>query len=304
MKKTILAFLSIMISALIPESACLHATLKNKLLNYISGKDARIGIAVICGTDTVSVNGHETFPMMSVYKFPIALAAADRCRAYSLSFSEYLHVTPDDLKPDTYSPMLKKYKNIGADGTEISVCELLKYALQESDNNASDIILNWVGGAETVDNYISGLGIEGINVKWSEDEMYEDHDRSYGNSSTPVAMASLMNLFIGMPEDSLTAELKQIMETCATGTARLVKPLENSDAVVGHKTGTGFTLPDGRLMAINDAGYVILPDGLRYCIAVFIADSGYSAVETEALIAGISEIVLKDMLSGNQSVNR
>ena len=301
MKKGILALLLI---AIFQVKAMAKVSLEADLQTFIDGKDARIGVAVISGTDTVSVNGHEPFPMMSVYKFPIALAVADRCRATGLLFAERLHVTGKNLNPDTYSPMLKKYGDIGADGAEISLRELLKYALQESDNNASDILLDWAGGAEKVDCYISGLGADGISVKWSEDEMYEDHDRSYGNSSTPVAMASLMNLFIGMPEDSLTVELKQIMETCATGTARLVKPLVNSDAVVGHKTGTGFTLPDGRLMAINDAGYVILPDGIRYSIAVFIADSGYSAVETEALIAGISEIVLKDMLSGNQSVNR
>lgn len=290
MKKGILALLLI---AFFQVKAAVNTQLEANLKGYIDGKDARIGVAVISGTDTVSVNGHEPFPMMSVYKFPIALAVADRCRAMELSFAESLHVTGKNLNPDTYSPMLKKYGDIGADGAEISLRELLKYALQESDNNASDILLDWAGGAEKVDCYISGLGADGISVKWSEDEMYEDHDRSYGNSSTPMAMASLMNLFIGMPEDSLTAELRQIMETCATGTARLVKPLVNSDAVVGHKTGTGFTLPDGRLMAINDAGYVILPDGRRYCIAVFVADSGYTPAETEALIAGISEIVLR-----------
>lgn len=83
------------------------------------------------------------------------------------------------------------------------------------------------------------------------------------------------------------------METCATGVNRLAKPLTGTGAIIGHKTGTGFTLPDGRLMAINDVGYVHLPNGRSYSIAVFIENSGYDMQQTEEIIAQISEIVYK-----------
>lgn len=46
-------------------------------------------------------------------------------------------------------------------------------------------------------------------------------------------------------------------------------------------------------MAMNDCGYVHLPDGHRYSIAVFIADSGYSLEATSQLIAWISAIMLR-----------
>lgn len=62
------------------------------------------------------------------------------------------------------------------------------------------------------------------------------------------------------------------------------------NAVIGHKTGTGFLLPDGGIQAVNDVGYVHLPNGHRYSIAVFIANSHYSMEETEAFIARISEM--------------
>lgn len=70
----------------------------------------------------------------------------------------------------------------------------------------------------------------------------------------------------------------------------------DAGGVTGHKTGTGFELPDGRLMAVNDAGYVHLPDGRRYSIAVFIDNSGYDLEASEALIAEISRIVVEEML--------
>lgn len=70
------------------------------------------------------------------------------------------------------------------------------------------------------------------------------------------------------------------------------KPVINVNGVIGHKTGTGFELPDGRIMAVNDVGYIHLNDGNRYSIAVFIADSHYNLVNSEQIIADISELVI------------
>ncbi len=88
------------------------------------------------------------------------------------------------------------------------------------------------------------------------------------------------------------------MKTCEAGKNRLAMPLACTDAIIGHKTGTGFTLPDGRLMAINDVGYVHLPDGRSYSIAVFIENSGYDLPQTEAIIAEISKIVYHHLSVG------
>lgn len=180
-------------------------------------------------------------------------------------------------------------------GLSMSTGDLLTYMLQQSDNNASDIILNSIGGVQFVNDYLSLIGAEGIKVKNSESEMHDNTSLCYDNSSTPLAMASLLDDFDRNYNDSLSVEIKSIMETCSTGTARLAKPLTQANATIGHKTGTGFTLPDGRLMAVNDAGYVHLPDGRRYSIAVFIEDSGYDMAATESIIADISEIVLSSI---------
>ena len=95
----------------------------------------------------------------------------------------------------------------------------------------------------------------------------------------------------------LALEVKQMMETCETGKDRLAKPLRDANIILGHKTGTGFSSPEGRLMAINAVGYVHLPDGRRYSIAVFIENSGYDLPQTEGMIAKISEIVYDYMIA-------
>ncbi len=54
------------------------SSLQKELSEYVEGKDANIGLAVIIDRkDTIEVNGRKSFPMLSVYKFPIAVALGD-----------------------------------------------------------------------------------------------------------------------------------------------------------------------------------------------------------------------------------
>lgn len=269
-----------------------YSHLQKSLTEYVEDKDANIGIAVIIdGKDTIAVNGDRQFPMLSVYKFPIALALADDYRSNGRSFDCLIPILPEDLHPDTYSPMTEKILASGqptTDTLKLPARTLLRYMLQLSDNNASDIVLKAIGGACRVN-------FKDINVRNTEDEMHRDNSLCYANSATPLGMGVLMDKFNRECDDSLSDEIKQLMETCATGSDRLAKPLNPTNAVIGHKTGTGFTLPDGRLIAINDAGYVNLLNGHRYSIAVFIENSGYDMAQTEALTAEISKMVFSSV---------
>lgn len=268
-----------------------YADLQRELQEYVNDKDAGIGIGVIVdGRDTVEVNGHQRFPMMSVYKFPISLALADVCRVGGTAFDDSCTVVAAELHRDTYSPMTDRYADI--DTVSISLRELLAYTLQMSDNNASDILLKRAGGAGRVESYMRSLGVDDIDIRWSEAEMHADTARCRDNSCTPLAMATLLSRFDAADNDTLTTEIKRLMETCATGTDRLLPPLSEAGALLGHKTGTGDINPDGRPQAINDVGYVHTPDGRHvYSIAVFISDSSYDIQSTSAMIAEISRMV-------------
>jgi len=271
-------------------SAQKYSKLQSELNEFVKDKDATIGIAVIIdGKDTVTVNGMKAFPMLSVYKLPIALALGDHLRLSGQLLNDPILLTQYDMRPDTYSPMRDKYGN--RDSVEISLHEILAYALQQSDNNASDVLLKIIGGTDNVQLSLSRLGLDGIKVVSTEAEMHEMPELCYSNTATPIAMATLIDKFQKELDDTFSSDVKHLMETCKTGNNRLAKPLMPTNAVIGHKTGTGFTLSDGRLMAVNDAGYIRLPNGHTYSIAVFIENSGYNMDDTEALISHISEIV-------------
>lgn len=292
----VLAFLSIPMRG---DNHPLCDSILTRLENYIAGKDAKIGVGIIIdGNDTVTVNGDRPFPMLSVYKFPQALAVADYCVRHNMSFDDTISIAATEIKANTYSPMRDKY---GVKPLRLPVSELLAYSIQLSDNNACDILFRLTGGPATVDSVLHEWGYRSIAVRSTEDEMHQDIDLCYLNSSTPIEMASLL--------DRLNTQLRHVspeyrhiaylMETCATGADRLAAPLmkdkESGLIVIGHKTGTGDKNPQQRIIGTNDVGYINFTDGHRYAIAVFISDSAYDFASTASVIAAISDIVYTEI---------
>lgn len=290
-------FTLIHLALILPAFADGNKAIENVLQNYVMGKDARIGAAVIInGKDTVSVNGNRDFPMMSVVKFPLALTVAHWIDTNGLSLNDTVTFSEKAMKEDTYSPMLKKY---GKSRNTMTIRELLEWSLVESDNNAADILLHHVGGTSRVTSIMRQMGIsDEIVIGASEEDMHRDPYLSYLNRATPLAMAQLFDWFYSELRNTTQpySEISVMLEQCRTGHDRLAVPLVPINATIGHKTGTGFPTPDGRISAINDCGYVCLPDGIRYSIAVFVADSGYDTEVTSAIIAEISKIVWKGLI--------
>ena len=126
--------------------------------------------------------------------------------------------------------------------------------------------------------------------------MHIDPYLCYANRATPLQLAALFDRFYRreMRHDSHVLEaIGAMMMQCNTGSNRLPSPLMTTNAMIGHKTGTGDKNSQGRIIGVNDAGYIFLPNKQGYAIAVLIADSAYDMPETERLIAQISEIVFR-----------
>ncbi|KAB4468162.1 serine hydrolase, partial [Bacteroides thetaiotaomicron] len=98
--------------------------------------------------------------------------------------------------------------------------------------------------------------------------------------------------------------LKETMLNCQTGTNRLPVPLLDTTARIGHKTGTSDRNVQGELIGINDVGFILLPDGKRYTIAVLVKDSKESMADTEKIIANISGIVYHHLVSEKNISNK
>lgn len=270
-----------------------QSKLETQLKQAIKDKKAEIGIAVIIdGKDTVTVNNDIHYPLMSVFKFHQALALADYMGKKKQSLDTRLPIKKSDLKPDTYSPLRDKYPQ---GGIEMSIADLLRYTLQQSDNNACDILFNYQGGPEAVNRYIHSLGVQECVIVGTETAMHEDLNLCYQNWTTPLAAAELLEIFRKKPLFAKVYKdfIYQTMVESQTGKDRLVAPLLDKKVTVGHKTGTGDLNAKGQQIGCNDIGFVLLPDGRIYSIAVFVKDSEENSQANSQIIADISRIVYK-----------
>lgn len=292
--KTIILILSIFICTPIVQAQT--KSLTEQIRTIIRDKEAQVGVAVILNSkDTFTVNNNCRYPMLSVYKFHQALAVADYLNRNHLPLETQLYITQKDLHPDTYSPLRDKYPE---GNISLPVSKLLEYTLQLSDNNACDILFNYTGGTEAADKYIRSLGLKEYSIRATEHEMHQDLDLCYSNWSTPLEAVRLLEIFLNR---SLFANeyqefIKRTMIECGTGKDRLPEPLLETKAIIGHKTGTSDRNARGEFIGINDIGFVCLPDGQHYSIAIFVKDSKESMSNTTHIIADISEVVYRYVL--------
>lgn len=272
------------------------SVLREQIASVADTVDARVEVAVIfsSGDTLVYVNAagqdsasESRFPMLSVFKFHQALGVCSWLRHAGLTLDDKVMVSPDDLPEGTWSPMRDEHPGGGA----FSYRELMTYSLASSDNNATDILFSHTGGPVWTEEYIRSYGITDFNIECTESMMHEDPRSCYRNWSTPLSAAMLLEKFWTDREmDTFSRFVWDTMSACRTGQSRIPGLIADRASVIAHKTGTGDISPDGRTMAVNDIGIVVLPDGSHFSIAVFISDAGCPLAQCESLIASITAL--------------
>ena len=262
--------------------------LRAQIIRIAAAARGRVGASVLLieTGETISFNGSARFPMQSVYKLPIGMAALARVDAGTLTLEQRVRVEPAEyVRAGQHSPL----RDANPNGAEISVGELLRLAVSESDGTASDLLLRLAGGAGEVMNYLRGLGVRDVVVRDTEQEIGRDDAVQYRNSATPVSAVNLLRLLHegrGLSEESRTLLLRLMTQT-PTGMKRIKGRLP-AGTIVAHKTGTSGTR-DGVTAATNDIGIITLPDGRHLSVAVFVADARADQATREDVIARIAE---------------
>jgi beta-lactamase class A len=267
---------------------CAPGGLRATLDSLARSIDGRIGTAVtvIESGETVSVRGTGRFPMQSVYKLPIAMVILSRVDRGLLRLDQLVPVDSADIAP-VHSPITERYPK---GGVTLTIRELVRGAIVESDGTASDVLLKLVP-ASAVTAYVRSVGAGGMNIVATEKEMARDSMVQYRNWATPAAAVALLRAL--QEGRRLTASSRGLLmawliET-GTGAARL-KGLLPPGTVVAHKTGTDRT-SGGLTRATNDIGVITLPDGRHVAIAVFVSDSRADEAAREGVIAAMAQAV-------------
>ena len=265
-------------------------TLRTTIDSIVAGIHAKVGVAVfgIESSDTLTVGGGGQYPMQSVYKFPLAIAVLHAVDQGKLSLTQKVRLRKKDLSPNTWSPLREKYPDGNVD---VTLDEIIRFTVAQSDNNGCDILFRMVGGPAAVNRFIHSLGVTDIAIVNTEEEMHRDGKAQFRNWSTPGAMALLLKKFHRgeVLAPATTARLREIMEGTTTGPRR-IKGLLPEGTVVAHKTGSsgsyGAIIP-----ATNDVGVMTLPDGRHLALVVFVADAREQEAVCEDVIARIARAV-------------
>lgn len=244
-----------------------------------------VAIMVIETGDTLSYNGDKHLPMQSTYKFPLAMYILHLADSGKLNLNKTIKISDKEMNQDTWSPIADSFKN----GTTLTIREIMRYMVSMSDNIACDIMFREAGGTENVNTYIHSLGVQGIAIKATEEEMHRDWPTQYTNWCEPNAMVQLLNIFYQKKalSDSNNAVLWKLMVENKTGDDR-IRGLLPKGTVVADKTGTGGT-NNGIRSATNDIGIITLPNGNHLAIVVYVSDAKADLTVTKAVIAKIAK---------------
>ncbi len=262
----------------------------------------------------------ERFPMASTYKVAIALRLLQRVDAGEISLGDTVLLRRSDLRTGS-GRISARHPN----GGRMTLLELFRAMLTESDNSASDFLLRVAGGPGAVTARVHDLGARELRVDRPEVRMAFDY---YGLTSTPpestwttAVLSKLMNGspypvrkqaaadFLLDPRDTTTPVamtdllarlssgaalsaasttlLLDTMEQCETGPGRIPAYLP-AGVRVAHKTGT-WSSTDGITAALNDVGILTLPgNGGHVAIAMFVKGSRRSNGRIERCIARVA----------------
>jgi beta-lactamase class A len=194
-------------------------------------------------------------------------------------------------------------------GVALSVANLMEVMIVDSDNTAADALLALAGGPAAVTAWLRDIGIEGMRVDRSTADLAReiygftpggeaspatDDDHNEPDPNDPAipgfeadprdhaTPADTLQLLVLLDQDGILSPgsrdfLQGVMGRTVTGANR-IKGLLPRDTPVAHKTGTIGGVA-------NDAGYVTLPDGRRFAVAIFTSGSTTPPPDRERAVA-------------------
>ncbi|NIJ65656.1 MULTISPECIES: serine hydrolase [Sphingomonas] len=284
-----------------------------------------VGVAVTSIDDgwIVASNGERPMPQQSVSKLWVAMTVLDQVDQGRIRLEDPITITRADFTL-FHQPVAALVK--GDAGYTASVGEIIRRAMQMSDNTCNDKLLRLVGGPDAVRTFLARKGITGVRFGPGEKLLQAGTaglawkpEYSMGNSFaiarsrlSPAVRLAAFESYVKDPPDgaaaagisvalarlkrgellspTATAWLLQTMDGAKTGRAR-VHGAVPPGWTYGHKTGTGQDL-GARTAGFNDVGILTAPDGKSYALAIMIGDTHRPVRERQMLMQQVAQAIV------------
>ncbi len=222
----------------------------------------------------VNIDGDRVFPAASTIKLPILMAFFEAVDAGKINLDDVLTARRDLIASGSgtlqYHP-----------GKELTALETARQTIVISDNTATNMLIEALGGKEYLNQRFRAWGLENTYI---QNRLGDFKGTNKTSSADLVKVSALIAKHKILTEDSRAKALDILNET---ENRKLLAAGLGEGAHIAHKTGDiGF--------AIGDAGIVEKPDGKLYLIGVFVRRP-YNDVRGREFVQQLSRITYEYM---------
>lgn len=275
--------------------------LHEELARIAAASKGTVGIAAIdiATGEVATYNADERFKMASTFKVPVAVYALRQAQEGRVSLTEPIPVRREDM----IAPGIL-FEHFRHPGVAISLLNAMELSITTSDNGATDIVLQRVGGPAAVQAWLQSRGYTAMNIgsrtvketftPGAASQPANAETASLDRSVTPREMARfLADLHRGqlLAAEGTTTILEMMGRTVGDRLALFLPP----GTSVRHKTGTLLGGAEG--VSVNDVGYVTRPNGSVVVMAVFIKNSPESVAHStrDKVIGHVARAIYDDI---------
>jgi beta-lactamase class A len=264
--KTTATTLSVGTIPLRKELTSLKAQMEMTIANYPALSPGIFAIDVETG-DYVDIGGDRVFSAASTIKLPILLAFFEAVDAGQIDLNEMLIVERNTIASGSgtlqYSP-----------GKELTALKTATQMIVISDNTATNMIIDRLGGKEFINSRFRAWGLQNTYIQ------NKLGDFKGTNKTTPLDLVRVAALIAKHKVISESSRTKALDILNATENRKLLAAGLGEGAHIAHKTGDiGFV--------IGDAGIVEKPNGKLYLIGVFVVRP-YNDLDARYLVQELS----------------
>lgn len=210
-----------------------------------------IAIADIADKSYVNIKATKTFASASTIKLPISVALFQDVDAGKIDLSETLTMTKENIAEGSgemqYQPV----------DTKFSVLKTATNMMTVSDNTATNMLIERLGGAKVLNQRFADWGLTATQIS----DRLPDLEGS--NTTSPEDLSNLLFKIEGGQLVSLTSRDRILAIMKQTEINNLLPQGLGTGATIAHKTGNIKSV-------LGDTGIVDLPNGKRYLISVLV----------------------------------
>lgn len=230
--------------------------LQCKLKSAADQPKLRTGIFVLDPANGrfADVNGQEAYAAASMIKLPILISLLQAIDRKEIRTDQMLSIREDLITGGSGSLQWRPVNS------KISVKDAAELMIVLSDNTATNMIIDFLGGKENLNKDFAAWGLKDTCIR----NMLGDFAGT--NTTSPFDLVCLLAR-VERGELISPASKKWMMEIMKrTHVRTLLPPGLGPGAVIAHKTGDISKM-------VGDAGIVYMPDGSRYIVAVQVERS-------------------------------